>query len=82
MELPSSVGLLLRGFDRWVVETRPSCEVASRVLRCLQRASSQMRCIGAQSVPSIPILLQTERFGRTSPGAFQISTLPMDALLF
>ena len=82
MDLPSSVTLLLRGFDRWVVEARPTCEEASRVLRCLQRSSTQTRRVSIQTVPSIPVLLQNERFGRPSNGAFTVSALPMDALLF
>ena len=82
MDLPSSVALLLRGFDRWVVEAKPSCEDATRVLRCLQRAAAQTKRVGGQTVPSIPVLLQSERFGRPDARHFAVSSLPTDTLLF
>jgi len=82
MDLPSSVALLLRGFDRWVVEAKPSCEDATRVLRCLQRAAAQTKRVSGQTVPSIPVLLQSERFGRPDTRSFAMSSLPTDALLF
>lgn len=82
MDLPSSVALLLRGFDRWVVEHKPSCEEASKVLRCLQRSTVQTKRVSSQTVPSIPVLLQSERFGRSSARPFSVSTLPTDTLLF
>ena len=82
MELPSTVSLLLSGFDKWVVQSKPCCEDASRVLRCLQRASMQTKSVSSQTVPSIPVLLQNERYGRTGVRAFNISSMPTDALLF
>jgi hypothetical protein len=82
MDLPSTVALLLNGFDKWVVETKPCCEDASRVLRCLQRAATQTKSVSSQTVPSIPVLLQSERYGRTGVRSFNISSMPTDALLF
>ena len=82
MDLPSNVALLLSGFDKWVVQSKPCCEEASRVLRCLQRSAMQTKRVSAQTVPSIPVLLQSERYGRTGLRAFNISTMPTDALLF
>jgi hypothetical protein len=82
MELPSNTALLLRGFDTWVVDAHPTCDDASRVLRCLQRALSQTKAASHPMIPSIPVLLRHERFGRPVGGSFQITTLPMDTLLF
>ena len=82
MDLPSTVSLLLSGFDKWVVQSKPCCEDASRVLRCLQRAAMQTKSVSSQTVPSIPVLLQNERYGRTGVRAFNISSMPTDALLF
>ncbi len=75
------MALLLRGFDRWVVETRPSCEEATRVLRCLQRVAAQSKSVSAQAIPSIPVLLQREKYGRVGSGV-SVTAMPSDALLF
>lgn len=80
-DMPSSVSLLLRGYDVWVLNTKPNCEVATRVLRALQRAATQTKCVREQ-VPSIPMLMRAERYGRSTGGAFQVTTLPTNTLLF
>jgi hypothetical protein len=82
MELPSTVALLLRGFDKWVVQSKPCCEEATRVLRCLQRSATQTKSVSNQTVPSIPVLLQSERYGRAGTRTFNISQMPSEALLF
>jgi len=81
MELPSSLGLLLRGFDAWVLKDKPSCETATRTLRALQRAAAQVKTV-REPVLSIPLMLQAERFGRPTPGGFTVGSLPTDPLLF
>lgn len=81
MDIPSSLSLLLRGYDQWVIKAKPSCEDATRVLRALQRAAAQTKCVRDQ-VPSIPLLMRAERFGRSTDGPFRVSALPADVLLF
>jgi hypothetical protein len=81
MEMPSTLAVLLQGYDAWVIREKPLCEDAARVLRALQRAAAQFRR-AREPVPSIPSLLKAERFGRPTSGAFQFGTLPTDALLF
>jgi len=82
MDMPTSMTLLLSGFDKWVVESKPCCEDAARVLRCLQRSSSQTKRVSIQTIPSIPVLLQKEKFGRPGTWSFKLSSLPTDTLLF
>jgi hypothetical protein len=81
MEMPSSLAVLLQGYDAWVLKEKPTCDVAASVLRSLQRAASQLKR-AREPVPSIPALLKAEKFGRPTGGGFRVGTLPMDALLF
>ena len=81
MDMPSSLAVMLQGYDTWVVKEKPACEDAVKVLRSLQRAATQFRR-GRDPVSSIPALLKAERFGRPTDGGFMIPTLPTDALLF
>lgn len=81
MEVPSSISLMLSGYDAWVLQSRPSCEEATRVLRALQRAAAQSKCV-RDLVPSIPLLMRSEQFGRNVEGSFRFSALPTNVLLF
>jgi len=75
------MALLLRGFDRWVVEARPTCEEATRVLRCLQRVATQAKSVQSQTILSIPVLMQREKYGRIGMRV-NVSSMPSDSLLF
>jgi hypothetical protein len=81
MEMPSTLAVLLQGYDAWVLQQKPSCDAAASVLRSLQRAASQFKRV-REPVPSIPALLKAEKFGRPTGGGFQLGVLPLDGLLF
>ena len=81
MEMPSSMAVLLQGYDTWVLEAKPLCDDARKVLCSLQRAATQLQR-GRDPISSIPVLLRSERYGRSVGGGFTLASLPTDALLF
>jgi hypothetical protein len=82
MDLPSSVAVLLQGFDAWVLAAKPSCEVASRVLHALQQTASQQRSV-RDSIDSIPVLLRKRQFPGAPPLApLQLPTFTGEPFLF
>jgi len=79
--MPSSMAVLLQGYDMWVLEAKPLCDDARKVLCALQRAATQLQR-GRDPISSIPVLLRSERYGRPISGGFTLAALPTDALLF
>ena len=80
MDSPSNTALLLHGFDDWVHRHQPSCEVASVVLRCLRKVICQLSGAACQKIPSIPLLIIEEWYGRKEKTVV-VSDPPGDSLL-
>jgi len=81
MDMCSNLSVLLRGFDAWVVEAKPSCDTASRVLRALQATASQQRSV-RQSISSIPVLAREEQFGKPTSSQLQLPLFQPEKFLF
>ena len=62
MDMASNLSILLHGFDHWVVEAEPCCDVAAHVLRALQAAGHQKAA--SDSIMSIPVLAREQQYRR------------------
>lgn len=78
MEMPSSLAVMLQGYDAWLLENCPPSEDAKKALISLQRAAMQMRT-GREPIASVPYLL---RRGQMVQKTFSMPALPQDKMLF
>jgi hypothetical protein len=78
MEAASNAAILLKAFDVWVERSRPSCEVASAVLKSLTQALKQVSSAKAQKVRSIGRLIKDADFSRP----IVVADLSADVLRF
>ena len=78
MEAASNTAILLRAFDVWVEQSKPSCEVASLVLKSLHRALRQASAAKAQNVKSIARIIKDSDFSKP----IVVADLSTDVLKF
>lgn len=81
MDMSSGLSVLLRGFDAWVIEAKPSCDTASRVLRALQHVARQRESASSR-ISSIPVLAREQQFGPMSTAPLQMPAFDLDAFVF
>lgn len=81
MDMASNLSILLHGFDLWVVEAKPCCDVAARVLRALQTAAGHQKA-ARDSIMSIPVLAREQQYGRFVTASLQVPSFAAEKFLF
>ena len=78
MEAASNAAILLQAFDVWVERSKPSCEVASAVLKSLNQAMKQACATRPHQVRSIGRLIKDSDFSKP----IVVAELAADVLRF
>ena len=81
MDMQSNLALLLQGFDTWVIEAKPTCDVASRVLHALQTMASQQKSVHG-SISSIPVMNREQQYGKSSAVQLTLPAFNPEKFLF